>query len=198
MSHVWCHGPSCHTNATTDRVRGSKGSKVLRTRKVKQHTERSWYNPNNFFNYFCSQGCYNDFANTYVQQIIRIAPRTEPLETPINDPVKEDKPYYSSWNITKRGVDTSMEQDYKGYRKDIYMETKTNHDYTRRNRFTGQSIELTKEESEKHDAIFVNEALATIEDKELGTGASKYWDIVRKNLDWFRRKNAKAYMILLD
>jgi len=31
------------------------------------------------------------------------------------------------------------------------METKTNHDYTRRNRFTGESIELTKEESEKHD-----------------------------------------------
>ena len=31
------------------------------------------------------------------------------------------------------------------------METKTNHDYTRRNRFTGESIELTKEEAEKHD-----------------------------------------------
>ena len=78
------------------------------------------------------------------------------------------------------------------------METKTNYDYTRRNRFTGQSIELTKEEAEKHDAIFINEALATIEDKELGTGGSKHWDIVRKNLNWFRRKNAKAYMVLLD
>mgnify|MGYP003154580622 FL=1 len=78
------------------------------------------------------------------------------------------------------------------------METKTNHDYTRRNRFTGESIELTKEEAEKHDAIFINEALATIEDKELGTGGSKHWDIVRKNLNWFRRKNAKAYMVLLD
>ena len=31
------------------------------------------------------------------------------------------------------------------------METKTNHDYTRRNRFTGESIELTKEEAEKYD-----------------------------------------------
>ena len=78
------------------------------------------------------------------------------------------------------------------------METKTNHDYTRRNRFSGESIELTKEEAEKHDAIFINEALATIEDKELGTGGSKHWDTVRKNLDWFRRKNAKAYMVLLD
>ena len=78
------------------------------------------------------------------------------------------------------------------------METKTNHDYTRRNRFSGESIELTKEEAEKHDAIFINEALATIEDKELGTGGSKHWDIVRKNLNWFRRKYAKAYMVLLD
>ena len=79
------------------------------------------------------------------------------------------------------------------------METKKdNNDYTRRNRFTGESIELTKEEAEKHDAIFVNEALATLEDKYKVYGASKHWDIVRKNLDWFRRNNAKAYMVLLD
>ena len=73
-----------------------------------------------------------------------------------------------------------------------------NNDYTRRNRFTGEVIELTKEEAEKHDAIFWNEALATLEDKELGTGASKHWDTVRKNLNWFRQHNAKAYMVLLD
>ena len=79
------------------------------------------------------------------------------------------------------------------------METqKDNNDYTRRNRFTGESIELTKEEAEKHDAIFVNEALATLEDKDLGYGGSKLWDKVRKNLNWFRKNNAKAYMVLLD
>ena len=79
------------------------------------------------------------------------------------------------------------------------METqKDNKDYTRRNRFTGESIELTKEESEKHDKIFYYEALATLEDKELGTGMSKHWKEMRKLLDWFRRKNAKAYMVLLD
>ncbi len=79
------------------------------------------------------------------------------------------------------------------------METqKDNKDYTRRNRFTGESIELTKEESEKHDAIFVHEALATLDDKNVGEGVSKHWDIVRKNLNWFRSKNAKAYMVLLD
>ena len=32
---------------------------------------------------FCSQGCYNDFANKYVREVIAIAPRTEALETPI-------------------------------------------------------------------------------------------------------------------
>ena len=78
------------------------------------------------------------------------------------------------------------------------MEIKTNHDYTRRNRFTGESIELTKEEAEKHDDIFKYEVLATLEDKKLGYGGSKLWNIVRKNLDWFRKNNAKAYMVLLD
>ena len=79
------------------------------------------------------------------------------------------------------------------------METKKdNKDYTRRNRFTGESIELTKEEAEKHDKIFYHEALATLEDKELGTGVSKHWQEMRKLLSWFMRKNPKAYMVLLD
>ena len=30
----WCHGPECHKKHTQDRVRGVKGSKVLRTRKL--------------------------------------------------------------------------------------------------------------------------------------------------------------------
>ena len=78
------------------------------------------------------------------------------------------------------------------------MKAQTNNDYTRRNRFSGESIELTKDESIKHDEIFYYEALATLEDKELGYGGSKLWDKVRKNLDWFRKNNAKAYMVLLD
>ena len=47
------------------------------------------------------------------------------------------------------------------------METqKDNKDYTRRNRFTGETIELTEEEAIKHDQIFYHEALATLEDKQ--------------------------------
>ena len=79
-----------------------------------------------------------------------------------------------------------------------HMKAETNNDYTRRNRFSGESFELTKEESIKHDEIFYYEALATLEDKELGYGGSKLWNKVRKNLDWFRKNNAKAYMVLLD
>ena len=68
----------------------------------------------------------------------------------------------------------------------------------RRNRFNGESIMLTKEESRRHDCIFLAEIMATIEDKRVGTGGSKHWDIMRDHLDWFRKHNPKAYMVLLD
>jgi hypothetical protein len=68
----------------------------------------------------------------------------------------------------------------------------------RMNRFTGQSIMLTKEESIIHDRIFINELAATLEDKELGYGGSKLWDKVRKDINYFRQHNAEAYMVLLD
>jgi hypothetical protein len=80
----------------------------------------------------------------------------------------------------------------------IIQDMTDNKDYTRRNRFNGETVELTKEECKKHDDIFYYEALATLEDEKLGTGASKLWDKVRANLDWFRQHNAKAYMVLLD
>ena len=35
----WCHGPACHRKHTQDRIRGVKGSKVLRTRKISQINE---------------------------------------------------------------------------------------------------------------------------------------------------------------
>ena len=69
----------------------------------------------------------------------------------------------------------------------------------RKNRFTGESIMLTKEEANRHDAIFINELAATIEDKERDdVGISKNWELVRRDLDWFREHNAIAYMVLLD
>ena len=79
MSYQWCHGPQCHTKHTQDRIRGNKGSKVLRTRKI---TENNW-NRETVWSHFCSQGCYTDFMNRHWAEQIRLHPRTEPLETPI-------------------------------------------------------------------------------------------------------------------
>jgi len=89
----WCHGPECHKKHTVDRVRGVKGSKVLRTRKVKIYSgNRGWYS------FFCSQNCYDNFANKYTDQIIAIAPRTECLETPIQDPKRTTNTYTYGMN----------------------------------------------------------------------------------------------------
>jgi hypothetical protein len=75
----------------------------------------------------------------------------------------------------------------------------TDKTYKRINRFNGESVMLTKEEAAKHDAIFINELAATLEDKAAGfDGASKLWDKVRKDINWFRQHNADAYMVLLD
>jgi len=103
--HYWCHGPSCHTYVTTDRVRGTKGSKVLRTRKVKQNH----WNQNSFYKFFCSNNCYNEFANEHAEQIIRIAPRTEPLETPIEDPKKETESTH--WGTYTRTIINKIDTD---------------------------------------------------------------------------------------
>ena len=68
----------------------------------------------------------------------------------------------------------------------------------RKNRFSGESYMLTKNEAIIHDRIFINELTATLEDKELGYGGSKLWDKVRADIDWFRKNNAEAYMVLID
>ena len=78
------------------------------------------------------------------------------------------------------------------------QENTDNRTEERHNRFNGESIMLTKEEAKIHDDIFINELRATVEDKQLGRGMSEHWKEVRKGLDWFRRNNAEAYMVLLD
>ena len=97
----WCHGPECHTKHTQDRIRGVKGSKVLRTRKIKLHN----YNRDNQWGYFCSNNCYNEFATKYIQQILAIAPRTEALETPINVSKENYETYWGNGVRTKIEVD---------------------------------------------------------------------------------------------
>ena len=84
--------------------------------------------------------------------------------------------------------------------QDMTTETKTEErKFERRNRFNGESVMLTPAEAIKHDRIFINELAATLEDKAAGyDGASKLWDKVRADINWFRQHNASAYMVLLD
>ena len=105
MTYQWCHGPKCHTNHTQDRIRGNKGNKVLRTRKI---TENNW-NRDNVWSVFCSQGCYTDFFYKYWQQVIAIAPRTEPLETPIDVRVEDRQDYFGRLYKQKVIVDRPTE-----------------------------------------------------------------------------------------
>ena len=80
----WCHGPNCHKRETTTRVRGVKGSKVLRTIKINV----SGVYPQGVWKYFCDQTCLMRFSHEHYREFIALYPRTEALETPI-DVVKE-------------------------------------------------------------------------------------------------------------
>ena len=82
--------------------------------------------------------------------------------------------------------------------QDMTKQTKTERTEKRLNRFNGESVMLTPTEARIHDEIFMHELMATVEDKTLGTGASKHWQHMRDRLSWFMKNNAKAYMVLLD
>jgi len=62
-----------------------------------------------------------------------------------------------------------------------------------RNRFTGESYELTAEELSMYDFIMGANQLM-----EMGMYAPKTIQDMRRGLDWFRKNNAEAYMVLLD
>ena len=95
-NYNWCHGPRCHERTTTTRVRGVKGSKVLRTVKINVTNFRE-----GMWNYFCDHTCLMSFMLTHYQEFIRLHPRTEALETPVE--VKKetvDTPYWGKQTRT--------------------------------------------------------------------------------------------------
>ena len=94
----WCHNPKCHTYHTTDRIRGVKGSKVLRTRKIRVQDLSKWYYSQGWENHFCRVACFFEFVKKHFTDIIALAPVHEPSETPI-DVVKEKvETYKYNWN----------------------------------------------------------------------------------------------------
>ena len=80
----WCHNPKCHTYHTTDRIRGVKGSKVLRTRKIRVQDLSKWYYSQGWENHFCRVACFFEFVKQNINSIIAIAPVNQASETPID------------------------------------------------------------------------------------------------------------------
>ena len=65
MEYTWCHGPNCHERNTTTRVRGVKGSKVLRTVKIALNSNSNWIRDTQW-EYFCDQTCMHDFIKKHI------------------------------------------------------------------------------------------------------------------------------------
>ena len=110
----WCHGTNCHKQETQSRIRGSGDNKVLRTRRVKVYTGRSMFGNGGgtIWDYFCNHQCLMDYLAYHTQAIVDIAPRREPLETPIK--VKTEK--YESY---KYNYKTNQREAYQATRKII-------------------------------------------------------------------------------
>jgi len=103
----WCHGPNCHERKTTTRVRGVKGSKVLRTRKIPMNH----WNKNCSWEYFCDQTCLMNFIEKHYLEMVRLHPRPEPLETPIQvEKVKHEGHDYR-WGRSKDWTETKITVD---------------------------------------------------------------------------------------
>ncbi len=63
--------------------------KVLRTIKIALNE----YRANSMWKYFCDQTCMHDFIREHIEEFVQLHPRTEALETPIEDPKKVQNQY---------------------------------------------------------------------------------------------------------
>ena len=105
--YTWCHGPNCHKRQTTTRIRGVKGNKVLRTVKIRQ----TGWNKDTYHEYFCDQTCLYVFINKHFREFVRLHPRTEALETPIEiQKVKHEGQQYN-WGRTRDWTETKITVD---------------------------------------------------------------------------------------
>ena len=85
----YCQGPKCHMHMTQDRIKGPKGNKTYQTRR----RSSMYYGSGNF----CSNWCYNDWAEIFIDRAIDHFGRlTEPKH------LTEQNAWYKSydWNNT--------------------------------------------------------------------------------------------------
>ena len=106
-NYNWCHGPHCHRREPTNRVRGVKGNKVLRTVKIRQ----TGWTKDSRWEYFCDQTCLHDFINKHYLEFVRLHPRTEPLETPIEVEKVKHEGYDSRWGRMGDRTETKITVD---------------------------------------------------------------------------------------
>ena len=84
MTRHICQGPECHTYKTQSRIRGVKGSKVLRTRNARYDND---INPEwgyKWDRYFCDERCMQNWLAKHLTQLMTVVGiNTKPQETPI-------------------------------------------------------------------------------------------------------------------
>jgi hypothetical protein len=82
MTRHLCQGPDCHTYKTQSRIRGPKGSKVLRTRFA-----RCDFTPEHrgfWEDYFCDERCLHAWLRVHMNNLmLSVGINTKPNETPI-------------------------------------------------------------------------------------------------------------------
>ena len=94
MNRHICQGPECHTYKTQSRIRGPKGSKVLRTRPARYDmTTHSWGYV--WERYFCDERCMQNCLAKHMTQLINyVGINTKPKESPIS--IEQTK--HKAWN----------------------------------------------------------------------------------------------------
>ena len=82
MTKHLCQGPECHTYKTQSRIRGPKGSKVLRTRFARcdfTPEHRSFWE-----DFFCDERCLHAWLKVNLNNLmLSVGINTKPNETPI-------------------------------------------------------------------------------------------------------------------
>ena len=82
MTKHLCQGPECHTYKTQSRIRGPKGSKVLRTRFARcdfTPEHRSFWE-----DFFCDERCLHAWLKVHLNNLmLSVGINNKPQETPI-------------------------------------------------------------------------------------------------------------------
>ena len=102
MTRYICQGPECHTYKTQSRIRGVKGSKVLRTRAARydiSDTSHSWGYV--WERYFCDERCMQNWLAKHLTQLMTVVGiNTKPNETPIVVEKETKQGWHSTYTDT--------------------------------------------------------------------------------------------------